>query len=63
MLGAGCGRAETGAASFLWVIALRTSPGREMLERSILVLISSSPRAEREALLAAEDDPPAPARM
>jgi hypothetical protein len=34
-------------ASFCCVIALRTSPGREMLERSILVLISSSPRDAR----------------
>jgi hypothetical protein len=34
-------------ASFCCVIALRTSPGREMLDRSILVLISSSPRDGR----------------
>jgi len=31
------------AAPFCWVIARSTSPGREMCERSILVLISSSP--------------------
>jgi hypothetical protein len=37
----------TGGASFCCVIALRTSPGREMLDRSILVLISSSPRDGR----------------
>ena len=35
------------AASFFWVIALNTSPGREMCDRSILVLISSSPRNVR----------------
>ncbi len=36
------------AASFRWVIAFSTSPGRVMCDRSILVLISSSPRAGRE---------------
>jgi hypothetical protein len=30
------------------VIARNTSPGREMFDRSILVLISSSPRLARE---------------
>ncbi len=35
------------AASFFWVIALNTSPGREMCDKSILVLISSSPRSVR----------------
>jgi len=43
---AGCG---TAAASFFCVIALSTSPGREMWDRSILVLISSSPRSVRAA--------------
>src|SRR5580698_7207453 len=54
----GCGGATTGfativggaggrtggaaTASFFWVIALSTSPGREMCDKSILVLISSS---------------------
>jgi hypothetical protein len=51
----------TGAtASFRCVIALRTSPGREMCERSILVLISSSPRDGRTAFPAcdgASDEP------
>jgi hypothetical protein len=38
------GRAVEGSTTpFCWVIALSTSPGREMCERSILVLISSSP--------------------
>ncbi len=36
--GVGCS-----AASLSWVMARSTSPGREMWERSILVLISSSP--------------------
>jgi len=63
MLGAGRGGAGADAASFLCVIALRTSPGREMLERSILVLISSSPRLERDALLEAAEDPSPPERM
>jgi hypothetical protein len=50
-------------ASFFWVIALRTSPGREMFERSIFVLISSSPREARELDLPAEDDPSAEERI
>jgi hypothetical protein len=37
------------AASFFCVIAFSTSPGREMCDRSILVLISSSPRRVRAA--------------
>jgi len=41
-------------ASFFWVIALSTSPGREMCDKSILVLISSSPRSGRADR--AEDD-------
>jgi hypothetical protein len=41
----GCGGA---AASFFCVIAFNTSPGREMCDKSILVLISSSPRDGRE---------------
>src|SRR5437868_4709438 len=45
---AGRGAAGGAAASFFWVIAFSTSPGREMFERSILVLISSSPRRGRE---------------
>ena len=47
--GFGSGRCTGGCAtaSFCWVIARRTSPGREMCERSIFVLISSSPRAAR----------------
>jgi hypothetical protein len=41
--------------SFFSKIARSTSPGREMFDKSILVLISSSPRAEREALEEFED--------
>jgi hypothetical protein len=50
-------------ASFFCVIALSTSPGREMFERSIFVLISSSPREARELDLPAEDDPSAEERI
>ena len=46
--GAGCGAAP----SFCWVMARSTSPGREMCDRSILVLISSSPRSGRLDLAA-----------
>jgi hypothetical protein len=38
------------AASWRCVKAFSTSPGREMLDKSILVLISSSPRCAREDL-------------
>jgi hypothetical protein len=37
-------------ASLRWVIAFSTSPGREMFDKSILVLISSSPRDGRAVL-------------
>jgi len=62
--GATAGRGATGgaAASLFWVIARNTSPGREMFERSILVLISSSPRSGRELDLPAEDEPSAEER-
>ncbi len=54
--GTTAGRAGGAAtASFLCVMALNTSPGREMFDRSILVLISSSPRAARDAALPAGD--------
>jgi len=61
----GTGRVGPGAAavSFRCVIALSTSPGREMFDRSILVLISSSPRLERELDLPAEEEPSAEERM
>jgi hypothetical protein len=54
--------ARTGAAtaSFFCVIAFRTSPGREMCDKSILVLISSSPRSgrvERADDVCASDEP------
>ena len=42
--GLAAGRATgCSVASFCWVMARSTSPGREICERSILVLISSSP--------------------
>ncbi len=62
--GGAAGRAATGgAASFFCVIALSTSPGREMCDRSIFVLISSSPRSARELDLPAGDEPSAAERM
>jgi hypothetical protein len=60
----GRGAAVGGAtASFRCVIAFNTSPGREMCDKSILVLISSSPRAPRELDLPAEEEPSAEERM
>jgi len=56
------GGAGAAAASFFWVIAFSTSPGREMCDKSILVLISSSPRSGR-AERAAGDCPSAEPRM
>jgi hypothetical protein len=58
--GTGRGGAGAAAASFFCVIAFSTSPGREMCDRSILVLISSSPRsvrAERADGDCASDEP------
>jgi len=50
IVGGAGGRTGAGAAaSFFCVIALSTSPGREMFDKSILVLISSSPRSGRAA--------------
>ena len=57
------GGAGGATPSFFCVIALSTSPGREMFERSIFVLISSSPRDARELDLLAEDDPSAEERI
>jgi len=58
-IGGVAGRGGGGAvASFFCVIALSTSPGREMCDRSILVLISSSPRrgrAERAGACASDE--------
>ena len=45
--GAGGRTGGAAAASFFCVMAFSTSPGREMCDRSILVLISSSPRSVR----------------
>ncbi len=50
---AGGRAAGCSATPFCWVIARSTSPGREICERSILVLISSSPSAVRDDVLAA----------
>ena len=58
----GRGAAGGTAASFFCVIARSTSPGREMFDRSILVLISSSPRIGRELDLPAGDEPSAEER-
>jgi hypothetical protein len=58
----GRGAAGGATASFRCVIALSTSPGREMFDRSILVLISSSPRTGRELDLPACDEPSAEER-
>jgi hypothetical protein len=54
------GRAGGATASFCCVMAFSTSPGREMCDKSILVLISSSPRnrrAERADGACASDEP------
>jgi len=64
--GGAAGRAATeggAAVSFFCVIALSTSPGREIFERSIFVLISSSPREMRELDFPAEEEPSAEERM
>ena len=61
--GGAIARGAAGAtASLRCVIAFSTSPGREMLERSIFVLISSSPRSARELDLLAVDKPSAEER-
>jgi hypothetical protein len=60
---AGRGAAGGATASLRCVIAFSTSPGREMFDRSILVLISSSPRNPRELNLPAGDEPSAEERM
>src|SRR5450755_1666363 len=58
--GSAAGRAGGVTASFCWVMAFSTSPGREICDKSILVLISSSPRsgrAERADGVCASDEP------
>jgi hypothetical protein len=55
------GRTGAGGACCLRM-ALRTSPGREICERSILVLISSLPSRLGRAVLLAAGDSPAAAR-
>ena len=58
--GGTAGRVGGATASFCCVIAFSTSPGREMCDKSILVLISSSPRsvrAERADGVCASDEP------
>src|ERR1700678_4461343 len=56
--GGAAGRGATGGAtaSLFCVMARNTSPGREMFDRSILVLISSSPRLARALDLPAWDE-------
>ena len=54
-IGGAVGFGGVATASFCCVIAFSTSPGREMCERSILVLISSSPRNGRDGLAACAD--------
>ena len=56
------GRTGGAAASFCWVIAFSTSPGREMFDKSILVLISSSPRDGRALFALVEDASAEPRR-
>jgi hypothetical protein len=65
VMGGAAGRGATGSAtaSLRCVIAFNTSPGREMLDRSILVLISSSPRAPRALDLPEEDEASAEERI
>jgi hypothetical protein len=58
--GGAVGRAGGATASFRCVMAFSTSPGREMCDKSILVLISSSPRSGRAVLAdvaGASDEP------
>jgi hypothetical protein len=61
-IGRGAAGGGGATASLRCVIALSTSPGREMFDKSILVLISSSPRKVRELDLPAEEEP-SPERM
>ena len=58
----GRGGAAGATASLRCVIAFSTSPGREIFDRSILVLISSSPRGVREVDFPAADEPSAEER-
>ena len=54
---AAAGRGGGAAAAAFWLMAFSTSPGLEIWDRSILVLISSaSPRAERADLAVAVCD-------
>lgn len=58
--GGATGRGGGATASFCWVIAFSTSPGREICDKSILVLISSSPRngrADRADVVCASAEP------
>ena len=60
MGGGATGRGGGATASFCCVMAFSTSPGREMCDKSILVLISSSPRngrADRADGVCASDEP------
>ena len=53
--GTGFGAAGEAAACCFWVISFITSPGFEICERSIFVLISSSPRTVRADLELADE--------
>ncbi len=60
--GGATGRIGGATASFCCVMAFRTSPGREMCDKSILVLISSSPRSGRADLAVVVDASDEPRR-
>jgi hypothetical protein len=55
--GGAAGLAGAAIASFFCVMAFSTSPGREICDKSILVLISSSPRSGRAERDCASDEP------
>jgi|SRR5580658_3439306 hypothetical protein len=54
--------AGASAAPFCWVMARSTSPGREIFDRSILVLMPSSPDAKREVFAELDVDSERPRR-
>jgi hypothetical protein len=57
------GRATGGSGTpFCWVMARSTSPGREILERSIFVLMPSSSRTGREDFAELDDASERPRR-
>ena len=60
--GGAVGRAGGATASFCCVMAFSTSPGREICDKSILVLISSSPRRGRTDFADVDDASDEPRR-